>query len=319
LHNISPSTVDHDISLFLEYHLGIIRQECFLGMDWPGRQTVRDMIQKAGGLFIWAATACRFIREGRRFATKRLAQILRGDTAKASPEEKLNKIYRTILMNCIRDEYDDLEKEELYKTFKEVVGTIVILSFGSFPLSSTSLGRLLQFQDGDVDRTLDDMRSILEIPIDKDQPIRLHHPSFRDFLLDKQRCNDQRFWVDEQKAHGALLDCCIRLMSNKLKRDICDLDAPNALAANLRSDQMAQCLPAELQYACRYWVQHLQRSGTPLHDDGPIHSFMRHHFLHWLEALSLMRNTPDVLVMVRTLESMITVSNSTMLQYSPPG
>lgn len=145
------------------------------------------MVEKADGLFIWSATACRFIRGGRRFASKRLARILQRDTVSASPEEELNEIYKAILTNCIRNEYDDLEKEELCKIFKEVVGTIVILSS---PLSSTSLGRLLQIPIGCIAQTLDEMHSILEIPKDEAQPIRLHHPSFRDFLLDKRRCSD---------------------------------------------------------------------------------------------------------------------------------
>jgi hypothetical protein len=33
LHNVPPTTVNHDISLFLEYNLGIIREEWTLGAD----------------------------------------------------------------------------------------------------------------------------------------------------------------------------------------------------------------------------------------------------------------------------------------------
>jgi hypothetical protein len=73
LHSISPSVVDRDISTFLEYSLDNIRQERRLDAGWPGEQVIRDMVQKASGLFIWAATTCRFVREGKRFATKRLA------------------------------------------------------------------------------------------------------------------------------------------------------------------------------------------------------------------------------------------------------
>lgn len=36
LHNISQSIIDHDISVFLEHNLEIIRRECYLDTDWPG-------------------------------------------------------------------------------------------------------------------------------------------------------------------------------------------------------------------------------------------------------------------------------------------
>jgi hypothetical protein len=76
LHNISPATIDHDISVFLEYSLRIIGQERALAAGWPGEQAIIRLVQNASGLFIWAATVCRFIREGRRFASKRLSIVL---------------------------------------------------------------------------------------------------------------------------------------------------------------------------------------------------------------------------------------------------
>jgi hypothetical protein len=72
LHNVPPEIVNHDISLFLEYNLGIIRQELTLGTDWPGEVVLRQLVLYACGLFIWASTACRFIRDGKQVARKRL-------------------------------------------------------------------------------------------------------------------------------------------------------------------------------------------------------------------------------------------------------
>jgi hypothetical protein len=64
LHSISPSIVDHDISIFLEYNLGLIGQEDEQGPGWPGLEVIRRLVESASGLFIWVATACRFIRDG---------------------------------------------------------------------------------------------------------------------------------------------------------------------------------------------------------------------------------------------------------------
>jgi NACHT domain len=302
LHNISASIIDHDISIFLEHNLRIISPELSLVADWPGKQIIERLVQSAAGLFIWAATACRFIRDGKRFAERRLSLILQGDTSATAPEEKLNEIYIAILTNSVSDKYSDQEIEELCKMLQATLGTIITL-FSS--LSTVSLARLLQIPKKDIDQTLNDLHSILEVPKDQGHPIRLHHPSFRDFLLDKQRCRDPRFWVDGKKAHGALARSCLLVMLNSLRQDICDLHAPGALVSNVHSNRIQQCLPSELQYACQYWVQHLQRTGDRLFDNDPVHKFLQKHFLHWLEALSLIGKTSDSIRMVTALQSMV--------------
>jgi hypothetical protein len=305
LHNISPSIIDSDISIFLKNNLGIIRRERYLAADWPGEQTIKRLVQSAGGLFIWAATACRFVSDGGLFAARRLSLILQGDNS-AAPEEKLNEIYLAILKNSVSNEYNNQEKEELYEMLKAILGTIVIL-FSS--LSAVSLAKLLHIPEEDIYQTLDNLHSILVVPKDQGYPVRLHHPSFRDFLLDKQRCDDSHFWVAETKAHGALAGSCLRVLFNSLRRDICGLHAPGALASKVHSNSIQQCLPLELQYACRYWVQHLQRSKARLFDNDPVHRFLQKHFLHWLEALSLIGKASDSIHMITALLTMV-VSDS---------
>jgi hypothetical protein len=209
LHNVPPTIVNHDISLFLEYNLGIIRQECALGADWPGEVVLRQLVLYACGLFIWAATACRFIREGKRFARKRLDTILKGSSsAITEPEKHLNEIYLAVLNNSISLTYSDKEKEEVYDMLKHTLGSLVVLLS---PLSTSSLSKLLHLPREDVDTIFNDLYAILDIPDDPTRPLRLHHPSFRDFLLNKDRCGD--FWVDEKEAHQKLATGCIQLMS----------------------------------------------------------------------------------------------------------
>ncbi|KAF1810378.1 hypothetical protein P152DRAFT_451130 [Eremomyces bilateralis CBS 781.70] len=91
LHNISPSTVDHDIAIFVEDNLKLIRQERSLDAGWPGEEALRYLVQAASGLFIWATTACRFIREGKRHAARRLDTILKscGSAGTVTAPEKL--------------------------------------------------------------------------------------------------------------------------------------------------------------------------------------------------------------------------------------
>jgi len=306
LHNISPSTVNHDIGIFLQYSLKLIASEQSLGAGWPGAQIIKRLVYSASGLFIWAATACRFIREGRRFAKKRLRMILEsGNTTINAPEKHLNGIYLTVLRQSISADYTPEEVEELRYVLKSLLGSIVTLFS---PLSTQSLSNLLKISQEEVDQTLDDLHAILAIPEDVSCPVRLHHPSFRDFLLNKERCSDSNFQVDEKQAHQTLADCCIRLMSTSLKQNICGLNTPGMLTSDFGSDLLQDCLPLEVQYASVYWIQHLQKSGTQLHDNDQVHQFLREHLLHWLEALGWMGKISEGIYAITALESIALVS-----------
>jgi len=188
LHNVPATIVNHDIALFLEYNLRIIRQELTLGADWPGEVVLRQLVLYACGLFIWASTVCRFIRDRKQVARKRLDKILKGSSsAIIAPEKHLNEIYLAVLKHSVSSEFADKEKEEVCNMLKHTLGSLVVLLS---PLSTSSLSRLLQLPREDIDSTFNDLHAILDIPEDLTRPLCLHHPSFRDFLLNKDRCRE---------------------------------------------------------------------------------------------------------------------------------
>jgi hypothetical protein len=306
LHSISPSIADHDISVFLEYYLTFIGQERSLDANWPGENVVRSLVRNAGGLFIWAATACRFISEGKRFAAERLRAIIDSSTSTlTAPEKHLNEIYITVLNHTVSD-YTN-EKKDQYRMLRYILGSIVILHS---PLSVGSLARLVHTAQQNVEQTLQDLHAILDIPEDSTLPIRLYHPSFRDFLLDKKRYGDLNFWVDERQLHQTLAESCIKLLSNFLKQDICGVEAPGVLVTSLESSQVEKCLPPEIQYACLYWIPHLRKGGARFHDNGQFHQFLQQHLLHWLEALSWMQRVSEGIHAISLLDSIALVSQA---------
>lgn len=306
LHNISPSIVDQDIRTFLEHGFELIAQERSLAAGWPGQEIIKRLVHSASGLFIWAATTCRFVREGKRFASKRLSIILENSSVGVNAVEKhLDEIYITVLRNCISPEYSYEEAEQLLLMLKSLLGSIVTLLS---PLSTQSLSKLLNASQNEVDLTLDDLHAIFSIPKDPNLPLRLHHPSFRDFLFTKTRCEE--FWVDEKQAHQILADKCMQLMSTSLKQDVCGVNAPNMLVADVKRDWIERGLPPEVQYACRYWIDSVQKGGTQLYDNGQVHCFLQGHFLHWLEALGWMGKISDGVHAIAALESLVSVSIS---------
>ena len=323
LHGISPSVVSHDIAIFIEYQLRLCGQEHHLDASWPGAKIIGSLVQSASGLFIWAATACRFIGEGGHFVADRLDTILKNasstddasndgssaeesdpdDTGAVIPERRLNSIYLTVLNSPIH-KYKKQEKRKWYKLMRETLGAIVTLFS---PLSASSLASLLDVSAGGIHHTLYEFHSILDVPADSGRPVRLHHPSFRDFLLNKERCGTS-FWVDEEQAHRKLLDGCIRLMTTSLKQDICGAGAPGMLAVDIERIQVERSLSPELQYACLYWIQHLQKGGTQPTDHDQVHQFLQKHLLHWLEALGWLKKVPEGVHAIASLDLSTTVS-----------
>jgi len=305
LHNIQPIVVNYDLSLFLEHHLGIIGQKWTLGPKWPGEEVLRQLVVHASGLFIWAATACRFIHEGEEFAEDRLDEILEGTSLEGTPEQHLDQIYITVLESSIPTTLRPPEKVRLCARQRRILGSIAILFS---PLSATALAKVISTSGIQVTQTLDRLQAILDVPKDDPGLLRLHHPSFRDFLLNKDRCRE--FWVDEKEAHQILATGCIQLMSQILKKDICGMHAPGSQASQVESSRIQECLPAEVQYACLYWVQHLQRGGSHVRNGEEAYQFLQAHLLHWLEALGWMGKASEGIQAILSLEAYIPVNNS---------
>ncbi|CZT40809.1 uncharacterized protein RSE6_00467 [Rhynchosporium secalis] len=113
-----------------------------------------------------------------------------------------------------RSSFNKTEMIALYPTLKVTLGSIWLLFS---PLVMESLAELLGKQLVEVKGTLHDLHTILSIPEETLRPIRLHHPTCRDFLLDMNRCADPVDWVDENKLYRVMADCCLTSMEKELK------------------------------------------------------------------------------------------------------
>jgi len=299
---------EHDISLFLEHKLREIKKNrCKERKDWPGKEAIQYLTQRAGKLFIYASTICRFI-DVEIYYDEYLSKILEDDKTGMG---ELYQIYTRILENAVpRNLLEDTEKK-FRASLNSIVGTIIVLFS---PLSVDGLAKLLQQKDGkliNVEDYLFRLRSVLDVPDDRDSPIRLFHLSFHDFFLDDRRENEN-FWAFENETHRGLVNRCLDIMSNTLKKDLCKLGKPDCLASEIDQNLVKICLPAHVQYACRYWIRHLQQSGILHHHEEVLH-FLKKHFLHWLEALSFMRQMSEGVLAIQTLKSILTVSTAGLL------
>ena len=321
LHQIPRHIVKEDISAFLEYELAITRDDYNksvtsnrqLPADWPGQANVQSLVRMAIPLFIFATTVCRFINDRKCGQPKdQLAKVLKYETR--SQSSKLDTTYLPVLDQLLIG-VTSSERRGLVEEFQQVVGSIVILAS---PLSATSLDRLLGVPEGTVDSRTDLLHSVLSIPSRSDRPIRLLHLSFRDFLVDPEKRGINPFWVDEKDVHTKLATRCLQRLSisKYIKKDICDLQIPERPRADIDRQTIDSHLPPDIQYACQYWVYHLKEGGSIICDNEQVHNFLKYHFLHWLESLSLIGRLRESISMIDNLVAMVEVSHSLLLTAS---
>ncbi|KAH7129148.1 vegetative incompatibility protein HET-E-1 [Dactylonectria macrodidyma] len=320
LHEIPSTIIEHDIAAYLEYELLEINKEYNssvstdrrLPLDWPGTANMQVLVEMAIPLFIFAATVCRFLadRRGGRSPSEKLETVLRLQTR--SQKSKLDATYLPILNNLI-DGLHGEEKQFVLQQFRDIVGPIVILAS---PLSTSALARILDVSTDSVYSQLDFLHSVLSIPLSPESPVRLLHLSFRDFLVDPEKQEKNPFWVNEGCTHKTMAANCLRIMNQLLHEDICCLVRPGTNRSSITTQVVEANMPPELQYACLYWVYHIQQQAPLLLDDNSeVYDFLLSHILHWLEALSLMGRASEALNILRSLQRVLNPEGSEKLSY----
>ncbi|KAF2627243.1 vegetative incompatibility protein HET-E-1 [Macroventuria anomochaeta] len=310
LHEVPRCTIEHDIRLFLEHELGVIRKERKLVSDWPAPQQIMALVELAVPLFIYAATVCRYVGTKGGDPEEYLDKVLQYPKAAFS---QLDRTYLPVLDQLLVEQ-EERDREDWLHSFRGLVGSIVILAS---PLPVSSLARLLQVPQKQVERRLDALHSVLSVPNREDIPIRLLHLSFREFLVDPQKQGKSLFWVDEKSTHKKLVSCCLELMSGPsgLHQDLCSLPGPGTLRSEINEERITSSLSPDLQYACSYWVDHLKQSGQGIVGGDATHLFLQKHLLHWLEAMSLIRESSRCVDLLDSLQALASPSGKLVLGF----
>jgi hypothetical protein len=298
LHEISEKVTERDIYLFLKDQLIRIKHDRNITRDWPGEDVIQKLVTMSVPLFISAATVCRFIENSRWEPASRLAELLE-DQAKYAT--KMDKTYLPILTRLLDDQdSDDLEQQQLLYEFQEIVGVITLLAV---PLSINALSLFLGIQADQISNRLDSFRSVLSVPTDRDMPVRILHLSFRDFLVQSK----SKFRVDERSKHKDIAKLCLKNMRSHLQKNICNLEGPGTHREDINPQLLHQFLPPELEYSCHYWIYHIEHSNFSSPEIEDILSFLKEHFLHWVEAMSLLGFVSELVGMLNTLKAVLSV------------
>ncbi|KAL4783825.1 hypothetical protein BJX76DRAFT_348278 [Aspergillus varians] len=288
LQDLDVNMTKHDITIFLREEFSKIRR------DWPGEQKIDDLATMAVPLFIVAATVCRFVADPRFDPEERLGQF-----SKDLPGTKMDKTYQPILNQLLTK--DESDTDMLVNHFQNTIGVIILLAA---PLSLNSLAELLGMSEGSISRQLNLFYSVLTVPKDPNLPVRPLHLSFHDYLVDehrKKKGSTSRFWVDEREKHNFIAGQCLIVMGRYLRKNICKLPTYGTRQTEIDPAAIASSLPPTLQYACRYWVYHLNQSSAPAINLNQVLPFLEEHFLHWLESMSIIGPISESLNAVDTL------------------
>lgn len=309
IHKSPSSVIEHDIRLYFENKFLRLQQERDLPANWPGNRTINTLVERATASFISTTTLFQFISDDRWGPTEHIEAIL---SDQARYVTKMEGTYTPILNRLLSNE-DEEESLQLVHGFKNTLGILILLAT---PLSINSLAKLLQMETYKIQTQFELFHSILDVPTRPDEPVRISHLSFRDFILDNKQ-KQKPFWVDERLAHEKLTVQCLNLMQDGhygLRKDICNLQNDTTQRDDVDNDTLSRCLSSELQYACRYWVHHFAQSHSSANELGTkALSFLESHFLHWVEAMSLLGIISEVVEMIQRLRLEIQVRRSKVL------
>ena len=294
LHEVKPEVVDSDIELFFRTQLTSLignRSDPDLAEDWPSPSDIKVLCKKAAGFFIYASTTVKFIASEAGSPSEKLSIItsLPESTAEEG-RSGVDQLYTQIIHQAFSGVHPGNSQQ--YLQFRTVIGAVLLL-FN--PLSIRGLSDLLGCSLQYIQNTTQFLHSLLLVPGNMEEPIRIFHKSFPDFLMDPSRCEVEEFVIKPAGCHAEILLSCLGLMEKKLRRNICNLDDYTALSeVKALSTYKKDHIGGSLEYACNFWTKHLlEIPSSSLHAEKvqkAIEKFFKVHLLHWIEVLAITRN-----------------------------
>ncbi|KAF8584049.1 WD40 repeat-like protein, partial [Ramaria rubella] len=271
-----------DITAYVSLQLKQIvlsKPDCGLPTSWPGTYRRTSFVKHSAGLFVWASTACSFVR-GSFSPEKALERLLSGEMP-SSATAAIDSLYATALAAV-----EGWEDEDFLPAYQVVVGTVVALMN---PLPAQVIRRLLgpELCGTSIEQVVSSLGCVLAGS--RGVAIRVLHPSFSDYLTSRSRCKDIQTLIDLTQQHRRITTSCFLRMGAMLKYNICNL--PDHSMANSEIPNLTQLveryIPNDVQYACRFWAEHVTKLSPDRTTAKQIHKFLSIHALHWMEAMSL--------------------------------
>ncbi|KAK4154419.1 hypothetical protein C8A00DRAFT_32767 [Chaetomidium leptoderma] len=287
---LNARQVADSINTYIEHK---VSQLVSLNGDRQLQCQVRDaMCRKADGTFLWAALVAKELQNVQAWDVLRvLEQIPPG----------LMPFYERMM------EHVQQLPSENREYCRRVISTATIVYR---PLHLCELGPLACLP-GHVSSKLRSVEKVVEMCGSfltiRDNHVYLIHQSAKDYLTG-ERSRDI-FTSNIAAAHHTLFSMALQVMKDTLRRDVYHLRYPGFPIEEVEVPDTDPLAPA--RYACTHWVDHLhdcdptRNAANDLQDGGSVDKFLRRSYLHWLEALSLLRSMSEGTTSLLRLEELL--------------
>jgi hypothetical protein len=286
LHNME------DIEAFVRSRMSTIRLRNSLLQSmhsWPEDGKIHALVMRAAGLFVWASTACLFIGQSHD-PPKRLDMLLEGDVD-ADAQSALNDLYATALESVANGDDEDFRSD-----FLSIMGMIIV---ARNPLSDETIDTLLCLERPSR-HTIVKLGCVLRWA--DGEPIRVIHPSFTDYLSNRLQCGSDAFYIDTQLHNRRLAVCSLRYLDGVLRRNLCGL--------TLSQTPITTDISEATSYASMSWIAHVTEVTEEAESLADLlQQFLSRHLLHWLEVMSILNMSRDVIASLRNLLIWVEVSS----------
>lgn len=266
-----------DIALFAQARLLSVAIDHHLN-DWPGEKILAQVVQQAGGLFIYVETVWRLVKDEPDPEEALMGAILEtsGDVLR-----DLYKLYSSAIQSRVGK-----SKE----AFRRMIG-VVIVTASHRSLCDKSIAILTRLQTSTVQTLVDRLSSLLYRDNKAKDGIRVRHISIIDFLTGLN-CPPE-FQVNIREANLDAGTGCLTTMIEGLKFNICELETSLVSNEDVKDlkHRVESKISDTLQYSCIHWASHI--CAVPYSASIKVAQELNKFFdesrpLYWIEALSVM-------------------------------
>ena len=274
--DVAIDAVQRDIKKYLKSKLSTIRAIGGYSQSNSTKTPEDALTVLSDGLFIYAAIAIRYILEPNADPAERLSNIIGPETLSSQRTRPFDNIYKLIMDQA----FDKLEPNEI-KTRLEVLSTVVLLQM---PLCMGSIDSLLGLKKGSTKSHLSPFHSVIRGASEDNVPVAVFHASFRDFVVNQDRCREH--WVAADTGHQILAQRCLQCLNKSLRRNICNLPE-ESIRAHSHEIKGLNVIPEALRYSSLHWASHLTDTlGNSSLMLVYLSRFARNKLVHWFECLS---------------------------------
>ncbi|CAE6413293.1 unnamed protein product [Rhizoctonia solani] len=280
LHELDTGNVQIDIKTYLQEELKQMKPP-------PESAQIDALVEQAGILFIYAATAVRYIGYDnfRRNPKARMRTLLdRSQSEGTKKTQEIDQLYAAILEAGLGD--PALEQHEQHD-MRQVLFTVIC---AREPVTVEGLSELLQMED--VERVRVALRpfwSVLHV-VGLNELVTTLHASFPDFMFDLSRSG--AYHCSSEAHNGKLaVHCFERIKRAQPQFNICGLESSYLRDENIPNieERAAKAIPPELLYACRFWADHIDTGECASVLAKPLKDFLSTRLLLWMEILNVNR------------------------------